>query len=236
MATTISAIEVLARQRLIEPTPVFWTSDEIVQIIIAGIRDLWRDIVDLKQEHYLTIDESNVTFAANDTELTGVPTDVHKVYLIEALYQGSNDPNVGLQFTPLNYNHNIFQMARSHGAVDPTNNTIYYDITGQGSPVDAPTILCAPSVTSTVAVRFCYVPTLGTLTSASTVPIPGEADNALVAWTVAFARGKEREDRSPDSAWLSVYATEKLHLMESLGLRQYQEPQYVSAEFEEYWG
>jgi hypothetical protein len=235
LATTISAIEVLARQRLIEPTPIFWTSDEIVQIIIAGIRDLWRDIVDLKQEHYLTIDTTHVTYVSAATQLTGVPADVHKVYLIEALYNGTNQANVGLIFTPQDFNNQNFQMARSRGSIDPTNETIYYAVTDQGAPVSAPIILCAPAVTSPVSVRFCYVPTLGTLTSASTVPIPGEADNALVAWTVAFARGKEREDRSPDSAWLSIYATEKLHLMESLGLRQYQEPQYVPAIYGDYW-
>jgi hypothetical protein len=87
-----------------------------------------------------------------------------------------------------------------------------------------------------VSLRFVYVPTLATMTAASTVPIPGEADNALIAWTVAYARAKERDDRSPDPGWLTVYATEKQHLLQSLGLRQLQEPEYVKAMFEEYWG
>jgi hypothetical protein len=79
------------------------------------------------------------------------------------------------------------------------------------------------------------VPTLGDLTTNDFVPIPGEADNALVAWTVAFAHAKEREDRAPDANWLSIFSTEKQHLLQSLGLRQYQEPQYVQAQFEDYW-
>ena len=58
----------------------------------------------------------------------------------------------------------------------------------------------------------------------------------MVAWTVAFARAKEREDLSPDPGWLAIYSTEKQHLLQSLGLRQYHEPSYVNAIFEEYWG
>ena len=73
------------------------------------------------------------------------------------------------------------------------------------------------------------------MTSASNNPIPGESDNAVVAWTVAYARAKEREDRSPDPNWLAVYATEKQHLLQSLGLRQLQEPEFADAMFMSYW-
>src|SRR3990167_5032716 len=31
----------------------FWSSAELIDIMNQGIKDLWRDIVDLKQEHYL---------------------------------------------------------------------------------------------------------------------------------------------------------------------------------------
>lgn len=235
MPVKISAIESLARLRLIETTPRFWTSDELVQIIVAGVRDLWRDIVDLKQEHYLTRNTTDVFFAADSDTLSGIPNDVHKVYMIEGLDLTTTSSNVGLQFKPLDYNHNNFQLARSRGAIDPSNDTIYYSITSQGAPVGAPIIYAAPKVTSRVNINFIYVPTLPVLTADSFVPIPGEADNALVAWTVAFARAKEREDRSPDANWLSVYATEKQHLLQSLGLRQYQEPLYADATFQEYW-
>ena len=235
MPTLISDIETLARQRLTEITPKFWTSPELTQIIIAGIRDLWRDIVDLKQEHYLTIDTTHVSMVADATTLTGVPTDVHKIFLIEPRDLSTNGSNHGLIFMPLKYNEHMFQLARSRDAIDPSNDTIYYTIQGQGAPVNAPTIVVAPKVTSTVLIRFAYVPTLGTLLSGSPIPIPGEADNALVAWTVAFARAKEAEDHSPDSNWLAIYATEKQHLLQSLGLREYQEPSYVDAIWEDYW-
>jgi hypothetical protein len=234
-ATTTGKLETLARQRLIEITPRFWTSAELIDIIVACYKDLWRDIVDLKQEHFLTIDNTNVTYAANSTSLSGVPTDVHKIYMIEARDLTTNSANQGIVFKPLDYNHKDFQLARSREAIDPSNDTIYYSISSQGAPVGAPTILCAPKVTSVVNISFCYVPVLGEFLSSTPIPIPGEADNAVVAWTVAYARAKERDDRSPDPNWLAVYATEKQHLLESLGLRQYQEPLITDAFFAEYW-
>ncbi len=236
MATLISAIETQARRHLVESTAAFWTSAEMVDITIKGIFDLWRDVVDLKAEHYITVDTTNVTMAASTATLTGVPADVHKIYLIEPLNNTSTGTNQNMHFTPMDYNDPVFRSARASSSSDPSNVNIYYAITGQGAPVAAPTVHVAPTVTSTVALRFVYVPTLATMTAASTVPIPGEADNALIAWTVAYARAKERDDRSPDPGWLTVYATEKQHLLQSLGLRQLQEPEYVKAMFEEYWG
>ena len=237
MATLISSIETQARRHLLETTASFWTSAEIVDLVGKGILDLWRDIVDLKAEHYLTVDTSNVTMAADTATLTGVPAGVHKVYLIEPSNTTSSSSNTGLVFKPQDYNHPKFQAARSMANVGPSNNIIYYAVTGQGAPVAAPTILVAPKVTAAVSLRFCYVPVIATtdLEAADTVPIPGEADNALIAWTVAYARAKEREDRSPDPNWIAVYGTEKQHLLQSLGLRQYQEPSFADAVFEDNW-
>jgi hypothetical protein len=235
MATKLSTIETLARQRLVEPTPRFWSSAELIDIITAGVKDLWRDIVDLKQEHFLTINTDDVSFPAGSDRLVGVPDDVHKVYLIEAKFLQTNSPNVGLQFRPKDYNHNDTQLARSRGAIDAANDTIYYSITSSGSPSGSTIIYCAPEVNRTIPIRFCYAPTIGVLGPDDNVPIPGEADNALVAWCVSYARAKETDDHTPDETWLAIYATEKAHLLESLGLRQYQEPTYVDALFQEYW-
>lgn len=216
-------------------TSPFWSSAELIGIINAGIRDLWRDIVDLKQEHYLTVDTANVTLAASTSTMSGVPSNVHKVYLIEPVDTSPNGTNTGLMLVPRDYNSRDFQAARSLAPIDATNALLYYAVTGQGAPVNAPTIYVAPQVTSTVSLSFAYVPTIATLTSADTVPIPGEADNALIAWGVAFARAKEDDSRTPDMGWLSIYATEKAHLLQSLGLRDYQENTYVEAFFEQYW-
>ena len=235
MSTLASAIETIVRQRLVESSAAFWTSSELISIMDLGHKDLWRDTVDLKQEHYLTVNDSDVSLSASTSTLTGVPSDVHKGYLIEPRDVSSGSANAGLIFTPLDFNHVSFRMARTLDAVDPANANIYYAITGQGAPVNAPIIRVAPQVTSQVLLTFSYIPTVSTLASTSPILIPGEADAALVAWTVAFALAKEREDKSPDPNWLAVYATEKQHLLQSLGLRQYQEPQYADALFEHFW-
>ena len=244
MATLISSIETQSRRHLLETTASFWTSAEIVDIATKGILDLWRNIVDLKAEHYLTVDNTNVSLAADTATMTGVPADVHKVYLIEPRDTSSDSSNKGLYFKPLDYNHPRFQAARASDNISPSNAVIYYAITGAGAPVsgdsvtlDSTTIYVAPKVSSAVNLSFVYVPALsaGNLEAGDYVPIPGEADNALIAWTVAYARAKEREDRMPDPGWLQVYATEKAHLLQSLGMRQYQEPTYVDALFEDYW-
>jgi hypothetical protein len=233
----ISTIETIVRQRLVEITPRFWTSDELTTMIIAGIKDLWREVVDLKQEYYLTVDNVNVSYPQGSNMLAGVPTNVHKIYMIEPVDLTLNGTNHGLEFKPLEYNKELFKAARGIDAIDPSNGVIWYATHSQGAPVGAPVIRCAPQVTSTVYLSFCYVPTIDTLLSSSDfVPIPGEADNALVAWTVAYAKGKETPTGAPDPSWLAIYATEKTNLLESLGLRNYQEPEYVDAEFEDYWG
>ena len=235
MATLLSAIETQARRHLVETTASFWSSAELIDIEAAGIRDLWRDIVDLKGEHFFTVDITNVSLAANTSTLTGLPSTIHKVYLIEPRDTSSTGSNNGLLFKPKDYNHSDFQLARAQADIDPSNAIIYYAITQAGGPVGALTIYVAPQVTSAVNLSFVYVQTLGDFTAASNNPIPGESDQALIAWTVAFARAQERENRSPDPEWLAVYATEKQHLLQSLGLRQTQEPTYVDAMFYEYW-
>ena len=234
MATKIYTIEKLARQRLGELTPRFWSQDEMLSYITAGIKDLWRAISDLKGEHFITISET-VTLAANTATLTGVPTDVHKIIMISPLDLSENSSNKGLHFRPAEYNSSAFQSSLGRADIDPSNDVIYYAITAQGAPVGAPVIRVAPQVSSAVTLSFAYNPTVGTLTSSSNVPIPGECDNALVAWTIAYARSKELESRAPDPSWLAIYAHEKSQLLQSLGLRQTQEPAYVEAMFEEYW-
>jgi hypothetical protein len=234
MATTLAQIETLTRLRLQEPTARFWSSDELIGIITAGVKDLWRDIVNLKQEHFFTINES-VTLAADTATLTDVPSDVHKVLLIEPLDGTTDSSNYNLKFDPLDYNDEKVQAARVSDAVDPKEQVIYYSVVSAGSPVAAPTIYIAPQVTSAVSLRFVYVPTISaSLSSGDNVPIPGDVDNALVAWTIAYARAKERADLAPDPSWLATYKGEKDRILMSLGTRQLQDPQFVKPVFEEY--
>lgn len=83
MATLLSTIRTDVRTTLIEATASFWTDDELLRILILGCEDLWKAIIEVKQDHFLVIDETNVSLAASGTSLTGVPTDVFRVKGIE---------------------------------------------------------------------------------------------------------------------------------------------------------
>ncbi len=234
MATTLTSLETQIRRHLVETTASFWSSAEIVDILNLGIKDLYRSVVDLGQSYFLTNDVTLVSQAANATTLTGVPADVYKIFLIEPRTLTSTSTQ-GPLYRPLKYNHPAFANARSLSSQDPTNLTVYYDLIGQGAPVAALTVQVAPAVSSAVNLRFIYVPVLAAVAAAGNNPIPGESDNALIAWVIAFARAKEREERAPDAEWLAVYATEKANLLTSLTPRQTQEPEYAEAMFEAFW-
>lgn len=232
MPTKIADIEILARRQLREISPRFWSSQELTDICIDGIKDLWRSIADLKQGHFFTRNDTDVYLDSGAGVLRGVPNDVHKIFEIEVRSTSSAE----LKFTPLPYHDKKFQAARGSSGVDASNGgEIYYAITQPGGPVTAPVIYVAPTINATVPLSLGYVPVLSGLVSNSVVPIPGESTNALKAWVVAFARAKENDSNSPDPDWLSIYATEKQAILQSLGIRQYQEPTYVQAQFEEYW-
>ena len=214
----------------------FWSSQELVDLFNKGAADLWGAAIDLFQEHFLTIDVTNVSLAANAGSLTGVPADCFRVELIEPRDTSASSTSRMVLFRPADYNSPKFINARAQSAVDPLSGTvIYYAILGAGSPVAAPTIVVAPQVTSAVNLRLVYAPTLSALTAASTNPIPGEADMALIAYVVAFARAKERDDRSPDPNWLTIYGTEKNNLLTRLTPRQVQEETVVDGLFEAWW-
>lgn len=213
----------------------FWSSDELIDIINQGIKDLWGMVVDLNQEHYMTVDITNVSLAANATQLTGVPSDCFRVLSIEPLTT-TTTPGMGIVFRPKDDNSFEMQAARSRTALETQAGlVIYYTLTQPGPPIDAPTVLTAPKITSELDLRFAYVPTLAAKTASDNNPIPGESDNALIAWCVAYARAKEREDRSPDPNWLAIYGTEKTNLNVRLTPRQTHEPEVVD-DFMGEWG
>jgi hypothetical protein len=179
-----------------------------------------------------------VAIPPNSETLQAVPNDINKVYLVAPRNTNSDTATAGrnLKFSPFDYNNKRFLSAMAESSVDSTNSgIIYYAITGMGGPVSSPIIYIAPTINANIDLRFAYIPTLGPLETDNYVPIPGEADHALIAWGVAFARAKERDDRAPDPEWLNIYGTEKQNLVNSLGLRQYQEPQYAEAIFQDYW-
>lgn len=233
MATTIQTIVDIARRHLLETTASFWTDAELVALANRGIRDLWRAINDNYQDYFLTNDASNVSMAASSSTLTGVPADVGIVRAIEPRVLTTYPT---LHFRPKNYTHPDFMAARSMDAQDPSfGGTVWWHVVGAGGPVAAPTIYVAPQLTIAVDLRLVYVPIIAEKVIGNDNPIPGESDNALVAWVVAFARAKEREDRSPDPAWSAIYSTEKQNILISLTPRQTDEDDIAEALFEGYW-
>lgn len=235
MATLLSALETQARYTLLEPTARFWSSAELIVHANDGIKDLWRGINDLHQEHFLTVDITNVSLAANSSSLTGVPADCYRVHYIEPRDLTDTEDR-GIRLYPRDLNDQYFQYLRglSAQAID-AGMDIFYAIINAGAPVAAPTIKVAPQITSALNLTLCYVPTLAVLTASGTNPIPGESDAAIVAWIIAYARAKEREDRSPDPEWLAIYATLKAGLMQSLTPRQDAEPDVVEPLFGDFW-
>jgi hypothetical protein len=233
MATGIPSLVTIVRGHLNEATAKFWSDSELIALMTLGARDLWKAINDNYQDYFLTINESgSVSLPAEATTLSGIPNDVARIHLIEAIDQ---DEFNNVTFVPKRYDHPDFCAARAQPPVESSMQMIYYHVSQAGAPVGAPTIDVAPKVRTAIPLRLVYVPTIEDLTTASTNPIPGEADNALVAWTVAFARAKEREDRSPDAAWLAIYGNEKQNTLVALTPRQVQEPDTVEGLFDEYW-
>lgn len=227
MATALSTILTNARVELIETTARYWTDAELIVHINNGIKDLWRAIIDLYQDHYITLDETNVAAAASTAALTGVPSDLFRVVLLQPRTLGANSSNRGLIFKPRTLTHPDFVQAQASRAVEPSDNLIYYAVLNAGAPVAAPTIRIAPTLSTAVNLTLGYVPTVPTKAVGDNNPIPGESDKALTAYCIAFARVKEREDRSPDPEWLSIYATEKRSLLVALTPRSVQEPEYA---------
>jgi len=236
MATLLSSLESQARKHLKEDTASFWTSAELVSLFNHGIKDLWGAIVDLNQEHFQTIDTSNVSLAASATSLTGVPTDVFRVLLIEPADTTVAGSSPYVLFRPADYNAPEFINARMLGNQDPTGGLcVYYTLTQAGAPVAAPTVITAPKLSTAITLRFVYIPIIATKAASDANPIPGESDNALIAWVVAYARAKERPDRSIDPVWINIYATEKKNLLVRLTPRQTQEPEVVESLFSGWW-
>lgn len=236
MATLLSTIRTNARIELKETTASFWTDAELLTHEQLCINDLWGAIIDLNGTHFQTIDVTTMSIAAEATSIATVPSDVFRILLIEPRDTTSAGSSNSLLFVPKKYNDPEFISARAMSSLDPlTAGIVYYDVVGAGAPVAAPTILIAPKLSSAVNLRVHYIPVAGSdaLTAASNNPIPGESDRAIMAWTVAFARAKEREDRSPDPAWLAIYATEKQNILTRLTPRQTQEPEIVGDMFGE---
>lgn len=242
-ATKVSDLLTQVRNQLVETTAKFWTDAELIAIMNNGQKDLWGAILDLHQDHYFRVNTTDVFLRANSDSLSGVPADCFRVLLIEPLDTSVSGVGHAVLFVPKKYNHPDFIIARTQVAQDVDQlpaRQIYYDIAGIGAPVEVPTILTAPEITADLAIRFAYNPSLPPLTTdpASVIQVPGEADNALKAWTLAYAMAKEapgsQGERIPNPGWLAVYATDKQSLLTRLTPREEQEPEVVDDLFQGY--
>lgn len=226
----MTATEILGavRVNLIETTANFWTDAELLVHVNRGVRDLWRAISNQQQDYFFTTSPAP-TLAASGTTVTGVPSDVSIVIGLEPLLQSSYP---SMNFFPKRYTHPDMIAARGLDALDPASaEKMFYAITGAGGPVAAPTIYVAPKLTTAIGIRLTYVPTIPVLVGATTNPIPGESDQALIAWTTAHALGKQT-NQQPDASWLAIYKAEKDNILLFVAPRQQDEPDVADAMFE----
>lgn len=226
-STTVAATISQVRDFLLEASPRFWSDAELLAIYQLGVNDLWGAILDLHGDHYFVVDTTNVSLLANASQLSGVPANCFRVLLIEPRDTTSSGPGHDVVFTPRRFNHPLFIDARAQSTLNPgSTGQVFYTVSGVGAPINAPTILTAPTLSADLPLRLVYCPTI---TLGTQNPIPGQSDNALKAWTIAYALGKEgtQGSRSPDAGWLAVYATEKQLILTRLTPRQEQETEFV---------
>ena len=236
MATPITSIVTQVRNQLVEAVARYWTDKELIAIMRLGAQDLWGAILDLHQDHYFKINDTDVVLRANASEISGIPADCFRVMLIEPRDTTVNGSGHQVMFVPRKYNHTDFIVARTLPAQDSSSvpsRQIYYQIVGAGSPVGPPRIVTAPQLNSDLLLRVTYNQSIWPDNETVDInPIPGECDNALKAWTIAYARAKETDGRTPDAGWLAVYATEKQMVLVRLTPREEQEPEVVEDMFQ----
>lgn len=224
MSTSITTIRTAVRNQLVEVTARFWTDAELNEITRKGAADLWTAILDLHGDHYFAI-TPQAYLRSGDTQISGLPTNLFRVQTIEPF--NLTDTGYDVLFRPKPWKHPEFQAARALSSQDVSQGQIiYYALTGVGAPINAPTILTAPKINADLQLNIAYNPTLVWDANGDN-PVPGESDQALVNWTVAYARAKDNEQRLPDPGWLTLYEREKQKILVSLTPRQEQEPEVV---------
>lgn len=232
MATTLSVILRKARQRLDRYAggDVQWKNDELLEYANEGIKEMWRELVNLKASHFYTVDATNVSQAASGTSLTGVPSDVATVQLIRP--RDLTEDNL-CRYRPLAYTDPLFIAELTRGNVDPSGITIYYDIVGAGGPTAAPTIYVAPTLSSALTLTLVYTPTVSDKAETDNNPIPGESDTALVFWILSQALAKTRPNKDPEPTYLQMYEAAKDKIRMTFSVRQEQEPRIVEGFMED---
>lgn len=239
MSTTIKSILTQVRAQLIEPTARFWTDAELTSIMRLGVQDMWGAILDLHADYYFKINDTTMVLRQNDAYISGIPGDCFRLTLIEPRDTSVTGNGHQVLFVPRKYNHPDFIIARTLDPQDPNSlpaRQIYYQIVGLGPPSEPMKIVTAPVLSQDLLLRVTYNQTIwpDSDNAPETNPLPGECDNALKAWTLAYARAKETDGRTPDAGWLSIYSAEKQNTLVRLTPREEQEPEIVEDLFQGY--
>jgi hypothetical protein len=245
--TTLGAIVARTRVQILAPLvqsgaispDKFWEDDELLAHTVAGCKDLWRAVVDLHQDHFVRINTTLALPAAADA-LVGVPSDLFRILYLTPLTSSDSSPvrfrKAGGGLTGIDF---TAAMVRPSLDTIGTGGLVYYALVNAGSPVMTPEIHTAPRVMARVPCRLVYVPTLPvSLTLDSINPIPGESDHALMAWTAAYALGKQNPDGTfaPEATWLQVYATEKESIKIVTEPRDASAPTIIRGVFDDLFG
>jgi hypothetical protein len=239
VATTIKSILTQVRAQLVETTARFWSDAELISIMRLGVQDVWGAILDLHQDYYFKINDTTAVLKNGDAYISGIPDDCFRITLIEPRDTTVTGTGHQVLFVPRKYNHPDFIIARTLDAQDPgalPSRQIYYQIVGLGPPSEPMRIVTAPLLNQDLLLRITYNQTIwkDSDNPPELNPLPGECDNALKAWTLAYARAKETDGRTPDAGWLSIYSAEKQNLLVRLTPREEQEPEVVEDMFQGY--
>ena len=239
MSTPLPSILAQVRAQLIETTARFWTDAELYSIMRLGVQDMWGAILDLHADYYFRINDTDVVLKQGDAYISGIPADCFRITLIEPRDITVNGIGHAVLFVPRKYNHTDFIVARTLDAQDPGSmpaRQIYYQIVGLGPPSEPMRIVTAPLLDEDLPLRLVYNQTIwgGSDNIPDVNPLPGECDNALKAWTLAYARAKETDGRTPDAGWLAIYSAEKQNTLVRLTPREEQEPEIVEDMFQGY--
>lgn len=219
----------LRKAYLHDETSVNWDDDELLGHARKGISRLWRRIVDVYENHFLTIDSEHAFIDANATQISGIPDDCYRVVLVEPRVIGPSSLNPGLVFKPKKWQDPMFLNARATSPIAPTEGIIYYQLHEQGPPIGPPVVRIGPAISSSMLLTIAYNQRLPveTYDEDTDNPIPGDSDHALTCWIVAHAKTKDREDQRPDRGWLDDFDTELATILTSLAPRQVQEQEHV---------
>lgn len=214
-SSTLAVIERVVRRHLgmNAGEDAEWTQDELMDLMNLAFRDLWRDILDLGEDYFQTVDASNVSQASSATTISGVPADVHRILQIEPRDLSAI---AGLKYEPRPFAAPDILVQRALASAAPSAKTHYFVVHGSAAPSAAPTIQVSPKVSSNILLTMVYIATLATKVSTDTNPIPGESDQAVVAFTMAYALCKKSPDRQPDPKWIRTFELEKERLLDSL--------------------